>query len=489
MTILELENLTGLDRATIRYYEKEGLISPARMENSYRDYSDVDLQEILRIKLLRQLELPIYQIKELQQGSRDMNSVLKQHSVFLEQQIKTTERAAKICQEILDAAVSYNSLDAAEYLEKMKTPETCDESTEKPKPLQPTSREYHPVRRLAARLIDYALVKIPIRFLLIVILRIRPFDDWISNLIGYATPFLCVPLMALSLSKFGTTPGKWMMGIRVEARSGRYLSFHDALIREWNALRYGYGFGIPFWQEWKMYKSYREYSNYHYLERDLGVDYNYTYWYVRKKSVFAIICAISIVLTCINGFEVIKPRYRGNHLTVAEFAENYNFYATVLEYGYTMEADGTWPDSTQNQTGNSVDQNSNTLIVFGNKVEKHNEPFRFETEGEYIKRITYENAWTEIIMLQPLSQKMLTAIVTTVCSQKGVGINKLQDFLKMMQKYEGDTSVNIQYENIEINWTINATNCINAGGKFYTDDDKKPSRVSFFLEIIIHDSE
>ena len=40
MTILELEQRTGLDRSAIRYYEREGLISPNRKENSYRDYSE-----------------------------------------------------------------------------------------------------------------------------------------------------------------------------------------------------------------------------------------------------------------------------------------------------------------------------------------------------------------------------------------------------------------------------------------------------------------
>ena len=38
MTILELEGLTGLDRATIRYYEREGLLLPDRKENSYREF-------------------------------------------------------------------------------------------------------------------------------------------------------------------------------------------------------------------------------------------------------------------------------------------------------------------------------------------------------------------------------------------------------------------------------------------------------------------
>ena len=56
MKIQEVETLTGLDRATIRYYEKEGLIAPARKENSYRDYSEENATEILKIKLLRQLD-------------------------------------------------------------------------------------------------------------------------------------------------------------------------------------------------------------------------------------------------------------------------------------------------------------------------------------------------------------------------------------------------------------------------------------------------
>ena len=33
MQINELEMKTGLDRATIRFYEKEGMITPTRLEN------------------------------------------------------------------------------------------------------------------------------------------------------------------------------------------------------------------------------------------------------------------------------------------------------------------------------------------------------------------------------------------------------------------------------------------------------------------------
>ena len=36
MTIRDIQARTGLDRATVYYYEREGLISPARQANGYR---------------------------------------------------------------------------------------------------------------------------------------------------------------------------------------------------------------------------------------------------------------------------------------------------------------------------------------------------------------------------------------------------------------------------------------------------------------------
>lgn len=41
MLIRDLEQKTGLDRATIRYYEKEGFLKPVRRENGYRTYSEI----------------------------------------------------------------------------------------------------------------------------------------------------------------------------------------------------------------------------------------------------------------------------------------------------------------------------------------------------------------------------------------------------------------------------------------------------------------
>ena len=44
MKIQELERRTGLERPSIRFYEKEGLLTPVRLENGYREYSEADVE-------------------------------------------------------------------------------------------------------------------------------------------------------------------------------------------------------------------------------------------------------------------------------------------------------------------------------------------------------------------------------------------------------------------------------------------------------------
>lgn len=66
MHIKDVEQRTGLSRANIRYYEQEGLVHPARRKNGYRDYSPDDLETLLRIRLLRRLDVPIEEIRAMQ---------------------------------------------------------------------------------------------------------------------------------------------------------------------------------------------------------------------------------------------------------------------------------------------------------------------------------------------------------------------------------------------------------------------------------------
>ena len=60
MKINEVEQQAGITKRNIRFYEQQGLLSPKRNgENGYRDYSEEDVAELKKIKLLRKLSLPI----------------------------------------------------------------------------------------------------------------------------------------------------------------------------------------------------------------------------------------------------------------------------------------------------------------------------------------------------------------------------------------------------------------------------------------------
>ena len=67
MKINEVEKRVEISKKSIRFYEQEGLLHPERnKENGYRDYSEEDVNILLKIKFLRKLSLPIEEIRRIQ---------------------------------------------------------------------------------------------------------------------------------------------------------------------------------------------------------------------------------------------------------------------------------------------------------------------------------------------------------------------------------------------------------------------------------------
>ena len=81
MTIKELEERTGLLRANIRFYEEEGLLSPVRLANGYRDYSEEDLNWVELAKCMRSagitVEAMIEYVSLFQQGDSTISARLQ----------------------------------------------------------------------------------------------------------------------------------------------------------------------------------------------------------------------------------------------------------------------------------------------------------------------------------------------------------------------------------------------------------------------------
>jgi len=73
LTIGELAKLSGTTAKTIRYYERIGLLQPAkRGDNSYRYYSDSQVQQLRFIRRTQALGLTLAEIGELMELAREV---------------------------------------------------------------------------------------------------------------------------------------------------------------------------------------------------------------------------------------------------------------------------------------------------------------------------------------------------------------------------------------------------------------------------------
>ena len=114
--------------------------------------------------------------------------------------------------------------------------------------------QHHPWRRLFARTVDICTAGFVLFLLLIFAFsatmpeQAAGFAKAIENpIIASVVLYLIwLPAEALLLSLFGTTPAKWLFGIRVAHPAGDLLSFSDALNRSFLVFVQGVGFGIPF---------------------------------------------------------------------------------------------------------------------------------------------------------------------------------------------------------------------------------------------------
>ncbi len=121
MKINQVEELTGITRKNIRFYEEEGLISPKRNPaNGYREYSLQDVDHLNRIRLLRRLGISCEDIRNMQEGKIDMAQCLDSRLTTIAHHQRDLMHSRQICEELMQEKTSFAQLNASVYLEKMK---------------------------------------------------------------------------------------------------------------------------------------------------------------------------------------------------------------------------------------------------------------------------------------------------------------------------------------------------------------------------------
>lgn len=120
MKIHEVEELVGITKKNIRFYEQEGLLTPGRKENGYRDYSQQDVEKLKKIRFLRSLSFPLEEIRRMQTGTLTLEDGVRRHLVVLEREQHSIGKAKLLCSELMQQNYSLEDLDIDAFLEKMK---------------------------------------------------------------------------------------------------------------------------------------------------------------------------------------------------------------------------------------------------------------------------------------------------------------------------------------------------------------------------------
>ena len=324
MTIREIEELSGMTRANIRFYEKEGLITPERNSNGYRNYSEEDLSILKRIRLLRTLHLSLEDIKSLSRNEQELSGLLIRHLTALKKEQQALGHSVKVCEQLCKDRAVYSSFDAQHYLDLLDTsvselPSELKEDT-MPKVTSPWIRYF-------ARSIDAAIYMILWNMFLSLVLHINIMETGFAGLVADLIAYNCLFLLAepLMLSRFGTTPGKFLFGLRVTAETGARLTHGEALHRTWTVLKKGCGFNLPVYWIIRMYKSYRACKDGETLDWEQE-----TLLWLNDRYIPLKVSGSVVILTLLNTLALLLvwqagalPQNRGD-LTVEQYAENFN---------------------------------------------------------------------------------------------------------------------------------------------------------------------
>ena len=436
MNIKEIEERSGLTRANIRYYEQEGLLAPARRENKYRDYSEEDLETLLRIALLRSLGFSLEEIRRLQSGEADFAAAMRERSAALESEGQRLLAARNVCDAISREVTSYSALRPEDYLNGFE-PDAAAKQRDVAEP--------HPLRRYLARAIDLTIVGLMVSFVQFVLLHhnlvnISKGENVLCGLAGWGLLVLIEPLL---LARFGTTAGKWCMGITVTRPDGERLSYGEALERTAAVWLYGACLGISIVELVCNYRSYRRYMNGEELAWESGSIERFDERGTgRMVLLYAASTALSLALTLAMGLSAALPPNRGD-LTVAEFAENVNFYRGYFDCGerWSLDENGEWAE---NQYEN--------VVYFGGGDGPA--PFTYTVEDGTLRAVHWAYTETAETIYGTGDENARMAYLALAAAQKGTSLFNIRSVVKQIgsNSWAGDADYSAAWKNVEMRY-------------------------------------
>lgn len=283
-----------------------------------------------------------------------------------------------------------------------------------------------PWRRYLARRLDHLLYTLLVLYLcsrssLVNLTQLSSIGFLLFGFAGLLVMLLVEPIW---LHLWGTTPGKALLGLHIKTAEGRTLSYTEALTRTSGTLG-GMGFYVPLvelfclwscykrctaqepqpWEEpWQVYTA-KPLRFYHTLCYLLG-------------------CAALLFVLSVAYVEQQRPPHRGA-LTVAEFAENYRYYADY--YGYSLHNhrlndEGLWEElptvTIPSSSGTTIflDSILDTLLPLS--------PLDIEEVDGTVQSVSFSLEWngTADSLQSTYAEEMFLASLALTSAQSEVGL-------------------------------------------------------------------
>ncbi len=481
MTIQEVERQSGMTRANIRFYEEKGLLTPQRQPNGYRDYSAADVETLQRVRLLRSLDISIDTIRALQSGERTLEAVLAERERHWNDAKGRAGDAEALCQRMRQDGAQYATLDAEKYLHPQPEAQRLYHPAE-----QADQRPYAftPWRRLFAYNLDYNLCLLLLYAVLSLgfHVNITKGSGLLSLLYAYLALILQVLIEPWLLHRFGTTPGKAIMGIYIETESGERPTCAQARARTWKRFWYGLGANIPIFGLVRMWqKGYRPCRDCESCAWDSENELvclihdrkTWRGWII--AAAYAGCVAVNVLLSSAAAL----PPCRGR-LTVAQFARNYNMLANYYgdETNWRLDETGAWEDITP----------AGVFIVrIGEEIGRPDWQFTLDAEG-YIQRAElaadYRNC-DGMVWISTLKDQTLLGTLSLVCAQPGVHAWSFapQRIARAFKQQSDTGSVRMTYHGVSIAFDCAYQGFAPAGTALIPMETENEARMHLSIEI------
>lgn len=127
MKINELEKMLNISRANIRFYEKEGLLTPERKDNGYREYDKNEIAILKKIIIYRKLGISIPNIKDIFNGTLALSEAIDNSMSSISSELTELVVSAKLCKELQTQCVENSNFDEIYYWSEIQRMESLGE--------------------------------------------------------------------------------------------------------------------------------------------------------------------------------------------------------------------------------------------------------------------------------------------------------------------------------------------------------------------------